>query len=207
MYLLNTRNYLIACIFALTALFQIYAMGQHSSLVNVPACSLNADETVQLQELTSAWQTFYKENDYRSLMAQSTGFTEGCGIIHDLKDASIFSTHQHETGCIADMTKIVGATEPHFHRKQVEVYFILQGTGRVVVGNQEFPIKAGDVVYIPKLTGHYTIPTIDLILGVVNIPYFDKNDLFDLRIADETTRTKVNYDHARYLYYANQKDS
>jgi len=202
-----TKNYLIGCIIGLTALSHTYAMDQHSLIVNLAACTLSAEETVQLQELINAWQTFYKENDYHSLMAQSTGFAESCGIIHDLKDAAIFRTRQHETACIADITKVIGATEPHFHRKQVEVYFILQGTGSVVVGKQEFPIKTGDIVYIPKLTGHYTVPTTDLILGVVNIPCFDKNDLFDLRLVDETTRKKVHYDHARYLYYANQKNS
>ena len=207
MSLFTKKHSLVKLIICLATACSSYAMDHHPTIINSATCSLNADETVQLQELITAWQTFYKENDYRSLMAQSAGFTEGCGIIHDLKDASIFRNRQHETGCIADMTKVIGATEPHFHLNETEVYFILQGTGSVVVGNQEYPIKTGDVVSIPKLTGHYTVPTKDLVLGVVNIPFFDPADFFDLIQADEVTRKDVNYDHVRYLYHANQKDS
>jgi mannose-6-phosphate isomerase-like protein (cupin superfamily) len=165
---------------------------------------LSKDDTNKLQKLITDWQTFYKDNDYRTLMANIKPFVDGCGSIHDLKDASIFRTRQHETGCIVDMTKVIGATEPHFHRKATEVYFILQGTGIVVVGDHEYQIKPGDSVYVPKFLGHYTVPTNDLVLGVVNIPYFDKEDLIDLRIADDTLRKEVNYNHKRYLHYAHQ---
>jgi oxalate decarboxylase/phosphoglucose isomerase-like protein (cupin superfamily) len=76
--------------------------------------------------------------------------------------------------------------------------------GTVVVGKQEYLVKPGDIVYIPQYLGHFTAPTKDLILRVVNIPYFDKDDQFDLRVADDATRKAVCYDHAQYLRFAYQ---
>ena len=199
MYLCIRKKQIIGLIIGFVTICSLSAM---DPIVNLSACSLSATEVAELQELASAWQEFYRNNDYRDLMAHSKPFVEGCGIIHELKDISIFRTRQHETACIVDMTKIVGATEPHFHRKEIEVYFILQGTGIVVVGKQEYLVKPGDIVYIPQYLGHFTAPTKDLILGVVNIPYFDKDDLFDLTAADEATRKAVCYDHAQYLRFA-----
>jgi mannose-6-phosphate isomerase-like protein (cupin superfamily) len=176
-------------------------MEQNQDIINCPA---NQEEVVQLKELAVAWKTFYKENKYRNLMAQSTPIVEGCGIIHELKNASIFRTRQHETACIVDMSKVNGATEPHFHRNETEIYLILHGTGTVAIGQKEYSVKPGDVVYIPKHVGHYTVPTDNLVLGVVNVPFFDPADFFDLIQADEATRNNANYDHARYLYYKNK---
>jgi mannose-6-phosphate isomerase-like protein (cupin superfamily) len=176
-------------------------MEQNKEIINCPA---NQKEVVQLKELAVAWQHFYKDNKYRNLMAQSTPIVEGCGIIHELKNASIFRTRRNETACIVDMSQVVGATAPHFHRKETEVYLILQGSGKVVIGKKEYTVKPGDVVHIPKDVGHYTVPTDNLVLGVVNVPFFDPADFFDLVQTDEATRNEVEYNHAQYLHYKNK---
>jgi len=88
-----------------------YAMEQGQEIIN---CPTKQEEVAQLKELAVAWKTFYKDNKYRDLMAQSTPIVEGCGTIHELKNASIFRTRHNETACIADMSKVNGATEPYF---------------------------------------------------------------------------------------------
>ncbi len=42
-----------------------------------------------------------------------------------------------------------GKTTGHSHDDMEEVYFIVSGRGKMVVGNDEFPIQAGDAFYVP----------------------------------------------------------
>lgn len=203
MFSFSTKSLMSGLLFScLVITGSTYAMDNDSiTIKNMPD---NQDEVNQLQELSAAWKKFYQDNNYRDLMKKSTPLVQGCGIIHELKNASIFRTRQHETACIVDMSKVNGATEPHFHRNETEIYFILHGTGTVVIGQKEYSVKPGDVISIPKNVGHYTAPTDDLVLGVVNVPFFDPADFYDLVHADEATRKDVDYDHARYLAYTDK---
>jgi oxalate decarboxylase/phosphoglucose isomerase-like protein (cupin superfamily) len=52
------------------------------------------------------------------------------------------------------------ATRGHSHEGQEEVYFFVQGTGRMIVGNEEsesFAVSPGDVVLIPDGAFHRVI--------------------------------------------------
>ena len=42
-------------------------------------------------------------------------------------------------------------TNGHYHEGQEEVYFFVYGKGRMIVGENEFEVSAGDIVLIPKL--------------------------------------------------------
>ncbi len=42
-----------------------------------------------------------------------------------------------------------GKTTGHSHDDMEEVYFIVSGRGKMVVGNDEFPIQTGDALYVP----------------------------------------------------------
>ena len=42
-----------------------------------------------------------------------------------------------------------GKTTGHSHDDMEEVYFIVSGRGKMVVGNDEFPIQTGDAFYVP----------------------------------------------------------
>jgi len=42
-----------------------------------------------------------------------------------------------------------GKTTGHSHDDMEEVYFIISGRGKMVVGNDEFPIQTGDAFYVP----------------------------------------------------------
>ena len=43
---------------------------------------------------------------------------------------------------------------PHKHSDQEQLYFILEGKGKVTVGGEEQRVKVGDVVYLPAKIDH-----------------------------------------------------
>ncbi|MDD5388737.1 MAG: cupin domain-containing protein [Gallionellaceae bacterium] len=47
-----------------------------------------------------------------------------------------------------------GATLLHRHRESEELYFIVSGTGRMTLGDEEFAIAPGDTLLIPPGTAH-----------------------------------------------------
>ena len=47
-----------------------------------------------------------------------------------------------------------GATTEHFHRTSEEIYLFTQGMGRMRLGDQEGPVRAGDAVVIAPGTPH-----------------------------------------------------
>jgi mannose-6-phosphate isomerase-like protein (cupin superfamily) len=49
------------------------------------------------------------------------------------------------------------ATRGHSHAGQEEVYFFVQGTGRMQVDQEEFVVNAGDIVLIPDGAFHRVI--------------------------------------------------
>ena len=68
--------------------------------------------------------------------------------------------------------------KPHVHKEHDLTAFVLQGSGTLTVGKEEFPVKAGDVISIPKGTPHHyqkgsRKPTI---VYVVFSPPFDGKD-------------------------------
>lgn len=52
-----------------------------------------------------------------------------------------------------------GKTTGHAHDDREEVYYVLSGTGKMVVGDDEFPIRAGDALYVPFGEFHVTYNT------------------------------------------------
>jgi mannose-6-phosphate isomerase-like protein (cupin superfamily) len=52
-----------------------------------------------------------------------------------------------------------GKTTGHKHADMEEVYYVIQGKGRMVVGDSEYDIKAGDALYVPFGQFHTTYNT------------------------------------------------
>lgn len=46
------------------------------------------------------------------------------------------------------------ATDRHEHREREEVCYVLLGSGAVLVGDSEGPVRKGDVVHVPPATTH-----------------------------------------------------
>jgi mannose-6-phosphate isomerase-like protein (cupin superfamily) len=52
-----------------------------------------------------------------------------------------------------------GKTTGHSHAQHEEVYYVIQGAGKMVVGEQEYKIKTGDALYVPFGEFHTTYNT------------------------------------------------
>jgi mannose-6-phosphate isomerase-like protein (cupin superfamily) len=46
------------------------------------------------------------------------------------------------------------SVQPHYHTETEEVYYILQGAGRMTVGSEVRAVAAGDAVFIPRGSIH-----------------------------------------------------
>lgn len=51
-----------------------------------------------------------------------------------------------------------GAPPPHVHSREDEVFYILRGEAKFLVGDEEFMARPGDVVYLPRGIAHAPIP-------------------------------------------------
>ena len=49
------------------------------------------------------------------------------------------------------------STEAHYHRVTEEIYFFTAGSGRMVLGEQESEVRAGDCVVIPPGLPHQLV--------------------------------------------------
>ena len=47
--------------------------------------------------------------------------------------------------------------KPHQHDHHEEVYYIINGTGKIKIGNEEARLRDGDIIYIPENTTHSII--------------------------------------------------
>lgn len=52
-----------------------------------------------------------------------------------------------------------GKTTGHSHQDREEVYYVIQGRGRMVVGDSEYDISTGDALYVPFGVFHTTYNT------------------------------------------------
>ena len=66
----------------------------------------------------------------------------------------------------------------HYHAEHTENVYVVSGTGKMKLGEQEFDIKKGDWLYIPEKTPHAVITTSDVPLKVLSIqsPEFKGQD-------------------------------
>jgi mannose-6-phosphate isomerase-like protein (cupin superfamily) len=46
------------------------------------------------------------------------------------------------------------ATVPHLHPRQDEIFYVIEGKGTIVIGEEEVPVSAGSVVYGPLGVRH-----------------------------------------------------
>ena len=71
-----------------------------------------------------------------------------------------------------------GATVAHFHRRAEELYLFTGGRGRMRLGNEERPVRAGDCVVIPPGTQHklWADPGEPLVLLCCCAPAYSNED-------------------------------
>lgn len=120
----------------------------------------------QTDKIIQKWQQYLQTiKDWRNLIAHITPKECGCGLVYELPH---ISNSKNESFAIANMSNLL-ISEPHYH-PELEIYFILEGTGLVVVGNTEHTVQKNSVVVIAPNIAHYTIPEKNLVMAVVNMP-------------------------------------
>jgi mannose-6-phosphate isomerase-like protein (cupin superfamily) len=103
--------------------------------------------------------------------ADVTPWAETCGQIRPLVEAS------DEAAAEVHHVEIRDA-KLHYHAKTDEFYYIISGTGRMVLDEDEIEVHPGVVVYVPRGVKHKAVG--DLTVLTVCIPRGVLNDIHEL---------------------------
>jgi mannose-6-phosphate isomerase-like protein (cupin superfamily) len=103
--------------------------------------------------------------------ADVTPWAETCGQIRPLIEAS------EEAAAEVHHVEIHDA-KLHYHAQTDEVYYIVQGTGSMVLDGEEIELHPGVVVYVPRGVKHKAIGQLTVLL--VCIPPGVLNDVHEL---------------------------
>ena len=98
-----------------------------------------------------------------------------CGKIQEMFDSDKLSI------AYVDVTKDF---VPHMHKEMEEIYYILEGSGILIVGDERFVIEKDDIVPIPKGKFHsieLTTPE-PLRLLAITTPKYNSNDVIEKNI-------------------------
>lgn len=151
----------------------------------------NTTNDPKIEELVEFWNHHFEMHEWQDLVKGLTPKATGCGPVYELGAPD---NQLNQSAAIADMRKVNYAT-PHYHSNgETEVYFVLEGAGRVVVGGEVLPLEKGTVIVTPPNTAHYALPANDLVLGVVNTPPFKPDNNVDL----SESNPEVGYDHEQF---------
>ena len=52
------------------------------------------------------------------------------------------------------VVRALGELAPHFHESREEVVYVVRGGGTMLLGGEKRPVKAGDIVHIPRRVVH-----------------------------------------------------
>ena len=121
-----------------------------------------------MNEIIDVWRAYLKDINWQDLIRDVKPRETGCGLVYELGHPI---DRANEDFAIVDMRNLKWS-EPHYH-SETEIYFIMQGSGLVVIGDQEKLVKQNDIVVVPSNIAHFVIPEKDLVLGVVCHPPFD----------------------------------
>ena len=64
----------------------------------------------------------------------------------------------------------------HYHQNEDEIFYIIEGRGVAILGEQSYPIETGDIIFIPKGFDHQ-IQNKDTINGLKLLFFMDKPGL------------------------------
>ena len=65
---------------------------------------------------------------------------------------------------------------PHYHKRATELYYVLEGEGKVVLDGRENEVRKGTMVHIPPGVVHSALGKMRVL--VVGIPDIDDSDVF-----------------------------
>jgi len=128
----------------------------------------------EIEDVLAAWQPYVNAIEDWKGDVERLGLKPketGCGPVYEFGNP--LPERAPEEFAIADMRNILVA-EPHYHPNgETEIYIILSGLGKVIVGGREIEVQKGSIVVTPPDTTHFTIPRDNLVLAVINTPSFN----------------------------------
>jgi mannose-6-phosphate isomerase-like protein (cupin superfamily) len=154
-----------------------------------------------IEEVVAAWTDYTKSiTDWRPLIVGVTPKATACGPVYELSNPI---SRSDESFAIADMREIPYA-EPHYHTNgETEIYIVLTGHGKVVVGGEESILKPGDVSVTLSDIAHYVIPTDNLVLVVINTPPFNAKNAVSITKTDRS----VSFDYDQFAHLTKLSES
>jgi len=70
----------------------------------------------------------------------------------------------------------IDGAKPHYHKISTELYYVLEGEGKVVLDGEEREVRSGTMVHIPPGVVHAAIGKMRVL--VVGIPDIDDSDVY-----------------------------
>lgn len=142
-----------------------------------------------MQELVTAWGEYLATvNDWETLVEGIEPKVGGCGLVYEVANPI---ERPDESFAIADMRQLE-LSEPHKHiNGETEIYFVVQGVGKIAVGNEVHDLAPGTSIVTPPDTVHITLPGKDLVLAVVNTPPFNIDNYVVVDSTDDAVNNAV----------------
>lgn len=86
------------------------------------------------------------------------------------------------------VVRATGELPPHYHEAREEVVYVVRGGGTMLLGNEKRPVKAGDILHIPRRVPHGFVNGAKRETVVVSVmaPPFDGKDRIFLNPPDGT---------------------
>ncbi len=142
-----------------------------------------------IQEVVNLWAGYLSTiDDWKSLTEGITPKVSGCGLIYEVPN---LIDRPNESFAFSDMRRLK-LSEPHKHANgETEIYFVVQGVGKTIVGDKIHDLKPDVCVVTPPDTLHVTLPGKDLVLAVVNTPPFNA-DNYVASVDDDEVATAIS---------------
>ncbi len=67
---------------------------------------------------------------------------------------SVSVLHKFTDRIFAQLVHVKGSVKRHFHRKQTEIFVVVEGNGTLEIGDSTYNVKCGDVFLCPPETIH-----------------------------------------------------
>jgi mannose-6-phosphate isomerase-like protein (cupin superfamily) len=79
------------------------------------------------------------------------------------------------------------AVTPHHHRQLEEIYYILEGSGRMTVGDEQRDVEAGDAIFVPRGSLHSLANTGNVpirLLVACGPAFYYEDEIFDSQASE-----------------------
>lgn len=146
------------------------------------------------EEVVEVWSGYLATlGNWQTLVEGVKPKQTGCGPVYELPNPI---DRPNESFAIADMRQLE-LSEPHKHiNGETEIYFVLQGDGKIAVGSEIYDLSPGASIVTPPDTVHITRPGKDLVLAIVNTPPFNAENYITVNANDAEIAAVIAELHA-----------